>query len=97
MFFIVSGKRIGEIMKKLGILALLFMMTIAIYSQDDTEKKQIDRKNIKTLESKQDFTEEIIIKKPDNSSLMTRKETDATVDMKIDIKEKIKKSNKLLY
>ncbi len=84
-------------MKKIGLIIILFIVSLALYSQEESEKQQVDLKNIKTLESKQDFTEEIIIKKPDNSSLMTRKETDATVDMKIDIKEKIKKSNKLLY
>jgi hypothetical protein len=84
-------------MKKIAFLWTFILLISAVYAQTASQTTNIDVTKIKTLESKQDFTEEIIIKKPDNSSLMTRKETDATVDMKIDMKERIKKSNKLLY
>jgi hypothetical protein len=84
-------------MNKIGILMMFLLMTLFSFAQNANETNKVDLSKIKTLESKQDFKEEVIIKKPDNSSLMARKETDSTVDMRIDIKEKIKKSNKLLY
>ena len=84
-------------MKRILFFAFFLLLIMAISAQEETTRQEVNLNNIRTLESEQEFTEEIIIKKPDNASLMTRKETDATVDMRIDIKEKIKKSNKMLY
>ena len=82
-------------MKKISILLFLFFTGVifAQSSNDDFSKFN----NIRTLESKKDVKEEIIIRKPDNSAMMSRTKTESSVDMKIDIQAKIKESNKLLY
>ncbi|MCD4817646.1 MAG: hypothetical protein K8S23_03015 [Candidatus Cloacimonetes bacterium] len=82
---------------KLKFFIMLFLLgiSIALFAQDKASKPNY--KNVRKLKSKTDFTEKIDIRRPNQSSEMKRTETEATVDMRINIKEKIKKSNKLLY
>ena len=41
--------------------------------------------------------ETVVIRKPDVTNILRRKETTEVYDLKVDIKEKIRNSNKLLY
>jgi len=54
-------------------------------------------KNIKTLKSTQEEEVKIDIRKPDDSSIMPRKETDFEYLHKREMEEKLKKSNRMLY
>ena len=54
-------------------------------------------RNIKTLKSTQEDEVKIDIRKPDDSSIMPRKQTDFEYLQKRDMEEKLKKSNKMLY
>jgi hypothetical protein len=54
-------------------------------------------RNIKTLKSTQEEEVKIDIRKPDDSSIMPRKQTDFEYLQKRDMEEKLKKSNKMLY
>ena len=79
-------------MKIKHIIMILFLgISMFLFGQDKPSKP------IRKLKSKTDFTEKIDIRRPNQSSEMKRTETQATVDMRINIKDKIKKSNKLLY
>ena len=54
-------------------------------------------RNIKTLTSQQEEEVKIDIRKPDDSSIMPRKETDFEYLQKRDMEDKLKKSNRMLY
>ena len=54
-------------------------------------------RNIKTLKSTQEEEVKINIRKPDDSSIMPRKETDFVYLQKRDMEGKLKKSNRILY
>ena len=79
-------------MKKILILVLLFVV-VSLFSQTATQSK----KKYKKLKSNTVIKETVVIRKPDISTVLKRKETVITMDMKVDIKEKIRNSNKLLY
>jgi len=53
--------------------------------------------SIKTIKSKLDEETKVEIRKPDNSSIMPHQDTDLDTDMKLNVIDKFKKSNKLLY
>lgn len=52
---------------------------------------------VKTVKSALAEETKIEIRKPDNSSIMPRQDTDLEIDMKLSVIDKFKKSNKLLY
>lgn len=79
-------------MKKTLIIMLLFV-SVALFSQNSTQSK----KKYKKLKNNTEIKETVVIRKPDISTVLKRKETVITMDMKIDLKEKIRNSNKLLY
>jgi len=83
-------------MKKL-ILAMLAILSIScVLAQNDTT--DLDKfKNLKVLKSDGDEEVQVEIRKPDNSSLMTRKATKFKRIVKLDQRSKLKESNKLLY
>ena len=83
-------------MKKL-ILAMLAILSIScVLAQNDTTN--LDKfKNLKVLKSDGDEEVQVEIRKPDNSSLMTRKATKFKRIVKLDQRSKLKESNKLLY
>ena len=80
--------------KKIFFILFLFNV-LMLFSQD----KELNYRNIKfkKLKSNKVRKEKIVIKKPDIKSWLPRKETIQTYDLKVDIREKIKNSNKLLY
>jgi len=77
----------------LTICCLLISMTLV--AQTSTTKKKLPK--VKTVKSKLDDATKVEIRKPDNSSIMPRKGTDLETDMKLNVVDKFKKSNKLLY
>ena len=83
-------------MKKL-ILLLLFVLIISVALFGQTPVKSETLGNVKTVKSALDEETKIEIRKPDNSSIMPRKDTDLETDMKLNVIDKFKKSNKLLY
>ena len=83
-------------MKKIFItFTVFFLFCFNIFAQDS--KPKLNLKNVKKVKSRKEFKEEIIIKKPNQATEMPRSETKSTVDMKINIHDRIVKSNKLLY
>jgi len=62
-----------------------------------TTVKNDDLKKVKTVKSKLDEEVKVEIRKPDNSSIMPRKDSKLDNDMKLNVIDKFKKSNKLLY
>ena len=81
------------------IFVIIIFATIAFTQEGVTVKstKSTEYKNLKKLKSKTEEEVKVDIRKPDNASLMPRKETDHSSDMKLNVIEKFKKSNKLLY
>jgi len=79
-------------MKKVLILISLFVV-VSLFSQSSIQPK----KKYKKLKSNTEIKETVVIRKPDISTVLKRKETVITMDMKVDVKEKIRNSNKLLY
>jgi len=77
----------------LTICCLLISMTLV--AQTSTTKKKLPK--VKTVKSELDDATKVEIRKPDNSSIMPRKGTDLETDMKLNVVDKFKKSNKLLY
>jgi len=73
------------------------LLFISLVNLPFAQNKNKNYKNLKKLKSKEESVETIKIRKPDNDALMSRKKTEDTFDIKINVKEKIKKSNKLLY
>ncbi|RLC57404.1 MAG: hypothetical protein DRH89_03600 [Candidatus Cloacimonadota bacterium] len=82
-------------MKKIIVLLLIILLlSVSLFGQTPVRSKKF---NVKTVKSKLDEETKIEIRKPDNSSIMPRKETDLETDMKLNVIDKFKKSNKLLY
>ena len=82
-------------MKKIIILLLIILLlSVSLFGQTPVRSKKY---NVKTVKSELDEETKIEIRKPDNSSIMPRKETDLETDMKLNVIDKFKKSNKLLY
>ena len=83
-------------MKKLIIMLLcVFFVSIPLFGQTPTNSDKF--KKIKTVKSNLSEETKVTIRKPDNSSIMPRKGTDMETDMKLNVIDKFKKSNKLLY
>lgn len=83
-------------MKK-TILLLLFVLTLAVSLFGQVPVKSEKLSKVRTVKSKLDEETKVEIRKPDNSSIMPRKDTDQETGMKLNVIEKFKKSNKLLY
>ncbi|MDP8203547.1 MAG: hypothetical protein P9L95_03340 [Candidatus Tenebribacter mawsonii] len=83
-------------MKKLIILLTCFLLTsVSLFAQTPANKKKLPK--VRTVKSQLDEETKVEIRKPDNSSIMPRKGTDLETDMKLNVVDKFKKSNKLLY
>lgn len=83
-------------MKKLIILTMCFsVISITLFAQTSAKTKKIPK--VKTVKSELDEETKVEIRKPDNTSIMPRKGTDLETDMKLNVVDKFKKSNKLLY
>ena len=83
-------------MKKF-IIILLFVLivSVSLFSQVQVKSEKFDK--VKTVKSELDEETKVEIRKPDNSSIMPRQDTDLETDMKLNVIDKFKKSNKLLY
>ena len=79
---------------------IIFLVSFIIFSVSllgQTTVKNDDPKKVKTVKSKLDEEVKVEIRKPDNSSIMPRKDSKLDNDMKLNVIDKFKKSNKLLY
>ena len=83
-------------MKKFIIL-MLFVLIISVSLLGQSPVKSEKFNNVKTVKSELDEETKVEIRKPDNSSIMPRQDTDLETDMKLNVIDKFKKSNKLLY
>ena len=83
-------------MKKL-ILAMLAILSFSCVLAQNNTADLVKFKNLKVLKSDGDEEVQVEIRKPDNSSLMTRKATKFKRIVKLDQRTKLKESNKLLY
>lgn len=81
--------------KNVILLLVIFMFSVSLLSQ--TTVKQDNQNKVKTVKSKLDEEIQIEIRKPDNSSIMPRQESNLDNDMKLNVIDKFKKSNKMLY
>ena len=86
-------------MKKILILCILIIFISSLLAQTTTEQstKSAEYRNLKKLKSETEEEVKIGIRKPDNAALMPRTQTDYDSDMKLNVIDKFKKSNKLLY
>jgi hypothetical protein len=86
-------------MKKILILCILLTFISSLLAQTTTGQttKSAKYKNLKKLKSEAEEEVKIEIRKPDNAALMPRTQTDYDSDMKLNVIDKFKKSNKLLY
>lgn len=86
-------------MKKILILCILIIFISSLLAQTTTEQstKSAEYRNLKKLKSETEEEVKIEIRKPDNAALMPRTQTDYDSDMKLNVIDKFKKSNKLLY
>jgi hypothetical protein len=88
-------------MKKFIVMVLflaLFTLLLAQEAETDTNTGNEDLfKNVKVLKSQQDEEVQVEIRKPDNASLMPRKQTDFENTAEMKMIEKLKESNKMLY
>lgn len=85
-------------MKKLLLVFVIITFTTIAFTQEGTKSTEsAEYKNLKKLKSKTEEEVKVDIRKPDNASLMPRAETDHSADMKLNVIDKFKKSNKLLY
>lgn len=85
-------------MKKISIFVLIFVgfsISTALFGQTTEATKNFT--NLKKVESELDEETKIEIRKPDNASILARKNTNLETDMKLNVMDKFKKSNKLLY
>ena len=76
-------------------LTLIKRISVSLFSQVQVKSEKFD--NVKTVKSELDEETKVEIRKPDNSSIMPRQDTDLETDMKLNVIDKFKKSNKLLY
>ncbi len=83
-------------MKKFIIVLLcVLIISVSLFSQVQVKSEKFGK--VKTVKSKLDEETKVEIRKPDNSSIMPRQDTDLDTDMKLNVIDKFKKSNKLLY
>ena len=83
-------------MKKLIMILLsVLIISVSLFSQVPEKSEKFDK--VKTVKSELDEETKVEIRKPDNSSIMPRQDTDLETDMKLNVIDKFKKSNKLLY
>lgn len=82
-------------MKKFIILTCVLIISISLCGQVQVKSEKFDK--VKTVKSELDEETKVEIRKPDNSSIMPRQDTDLDSDMKLNVIDKFKKSNKLLY
>jgi hypothetical protein len=80
------------------ILSLLLMGGFLVLSAQ-TGKSAVSEKykNLKKLKSVEEEEVKIEISKPDNDALMPRTETEIGIENSLNLIERLKKSNKLLY
>ncbi len=78
-------------------IALMMFFTFGLLAQNRSEQSIEKFKNIKKVKSKLKEDTKIEIRKPDNSSLLLRQETEKMPYTKLNFIKKLKKSNKLLY
>ena len=80
------------------IFVILLLFNILLYSQTTKKKEtKINPDNFRKLKSNVEIKVKVAIRKPDITKILKRKETNEVYDLKVDIKEKIRNSNKLLY
>ena len=86
-------------MKRILILCILILFISSLLAQITTGQttQSVKYKNLKKLKSEAEEEVKIEIRKPDNAALMPRTQTDYDSDMKLNVIDKFKKSNKLLY
>jgi len=86
-------------MKKILILCILIVFISSLLAQTTSGQstKSAKYKNLKKLKSESEEEVKIEIRKPDNAALMPRTNTDHSSEMKLNVIDKFKKSNKLLY
>ncbi len=86
-------------MKQILILCILIIFISSLLAQTTTGQstKSTKYRNLKKLKSEAEEEVKIEIRKPDNAALMPRTQTDYDSDMKLNVIDKFKKSNKLLY
>lgn len=78
---------------KILVLSILLILSSFLFSED----KKTDSQTIKKIVDKSTEEVKVEIKRPDNTAVMSRKKTIFTDTVILDLKDKIKKSNKLLY
>ncbi len=83
-------------MKKIIVLLLILLfISVSLFGQTSVKSEKFNK--VKTVKSELDEETKVEIRKPDNTSIMPRKNTDMETDMKLNVIDKFKKSNKLLY
>ncbi len=83
-------------MKKLILMCLFVLISsVSLLGQTPVNTEKFNQ--VKTVKSALAEETKIEIRKPDNSSIMPRQDTDLEIDMKLSVIDKFKKSNKLLY
>ena len=83
-------------MKKFIVLLLILLfISVSLFGQTPVKSEKFNK--VKTVKSELDEETKVPIRKPDNTSIMPRKNTDLETDMKLNVIDKFKKSNKLLY
>ena len=83
-------------MKK-NVIFLIGFIIFSVSLLGQTTVKNDDLKKVKTVKSELDEEVKVEIRKPDNSSIMPRQDSKLDNDMKLNVIDKFKKSNKLLY
>jgi len=83
-------------MKKFTLILLCVLaISVSLFGQVPVKSEEFSK--VKTVKSELDEETKVEIRKPDNSSIMPRQNTDLDTDMKLNVIDKLKKSNKLLY
>ena len=86
----------GGKMKK---IMLILLMSCFVFLSAQTGKSAVSDKykNLKKLKSDREEEVKVEIRKPDNDALMPRTETKSGIENSLNLVERLKKSNKLLY
>ncbi len=82
---------------KLRMFAVIFFLFLSIMTFAQKKVDKINKKKFKKLKSNVELKEKVTIRKPDITKIIKRKESTEVYDLKIDINEIIRNSNKLLY
>ena len=83
--------------KNIIVVVLIFLFASMLFAQDVATESKQEFKNIKKIESKLSEEAKVEIRKPDNSSLLLRKETKKIPYSKLNLLKVLKKSNRALY